>query len=173
MDSPARVALRHISGQARTVDDLTTLFDLCLMLVDVRRRHVLDVMKPVIERIDQVLSGSDCTVGVLAVGGDDGGVLAALDRLASQLAVFVDPEGATAQALGVHGTPALLWINTVPEVAGLAQGWDPLAWKRVLVALSRSLAWARPLVPAPGDPNPFPAHPLAPTTPVGGLALQP
>ena len=173
MASPAAVSLRHVSGPARTVDDLTTLFDLCLVVVDVRRRHVLDAMMPVIERIDRVLSGSDCTVGALAVGGDHDEALAALGPMASQLAVFVDPDGASAQALGVQGTPALIWITTVPEVAGLAHGWDPPAWKRLLVDLARSQAWARPLVPAPGDPSPFPALPLPLTPPVAGLAPHP
>ena len=158
----AAVTLRHLHGPTRAVDDLTTLFDLCLVAVDVRSEHIVRAMQPVIERIDRVLSGSDCTIGVLAVGGDDDEALAALGPMASQLAVFVDPDGDAARALGVQGTPALLWLTTEPELGGYAEGWDPPAWKQVMTNLAKRLAWVRPLMPAPGDPAPFPARPLRP-----------
>ncbi len=160
MTDLASVSLRHVNGQARTVDDLTTLFDLCLVAVDVRPGQTLGAMQPVIERIDRVLSGSDCTVGVLVVGADEEEAIAALEPLAKHVAVFVDPEGDAARALGVQGTPALLWITTEPKLAGYAEGWDPPAWKHVMAVMAKRLAWVRPLMPAPGDPAPFPPRPL-------------
>ena len=117
-------------------------------------------MQPVIERIDRVLSGSDCTVGVLMVGADEEEALTALGPLSRQVAVFVDRDGHAARALGVQGTPALLWITTEPKLAGRVEGWDPPAWKQVMDGLARRLAWVRPLMPGPGDPAPFPARPL-------------
>ena len=79
------------------------------------------------------------------------------------MAVFVDPEGDTADALGLGGTPALLWITTAPEIGGLAEGWDPMAWRGVLNPLARKLAWTAPLLGQPGDPPPSPARALWPT----------
>ncbi len=165
MPDVATIPLGRAHGPARSIDDITTLFDLCLVVVDVRSGDLVRAMRPVIGRIDAVLSGSDCTIGVLAVGGDDDEALAALGPLAGQLAVYVDTEGEAARGLGVEGTPALLWVTTEPALAGHAEGWDPPAWNRVMVELARRLAWTRPLMPAPGDPPPFPARPLDPPTP--------
>lgn len=162
MTDLASVVLRDAKGPARTVDDLTTLFDLCLVVLDARRPAALEALRPVLERIDGVLSGSDAVVGALVVGAADAreATEALGPAVAAHVRVFVDPDGTAARALGVGGTPALVWVAPAPEVAGLAEGWDPPAWRRVLVDLAAKLRWTRPLVPAPGDPWPFPAEPL-------------
>lgn len=158
----AAITLRGRHGRARTVDDLTTLFDLCLVVLDARQPYCSRVLLPVIERIDEVLSGADCTVGVLLVAGDEDDVNRTLGSLARRMAVFVDPEGQAATALGVRAAPALVWITTAPEIGGVVEGWDPSAWRRVLDQLARKLAWTHPLLPQPGDPPPFPARALRP-----------
>ncbi|HEX2273592.1 MAG TPA: hypothetical protein VHG90_06950 [Acidimicrobiales bacterium] len=156
------VKLRTRQGRQRTVDDLTTLFDLCLVAVDLRRPSSYARLLPVVERIDNVLSGADCTVGVLLVGGEEGDAETALGPLARQVAVFADPDAEAARGLGLSGTPALLWITTAPDIGAVVEGWEPLAWRKVFDQLARKLAWARPLVPAPGDPPSFPARPFGP-----------
>ncbi len=161
----ASVMLRNRQGRERTLDDLTTLFDLCLVVLDARRPSSYEPLLPVLERIDAVLSGADCTVGVLLVGAGETDVDAALGPLARQVAVFVDPDGHTAEALGLGGTPALVWVTTAPEIGGVVEGWEPQAWRAVLDRLARKLVWSRPLLPQPGDPGPFPARPFAPTAP--------
>lgn len=161
------MTVRTRQGRERTIDDLTTLFDLCLVVIDVRRPSSYERLLPILERIDNVLSGADCTVGVLLVGGEEGDAESALGPLARQVAIFADPESRAAEALGLTATPALLWITSAPDVGGVVEGWEPLAWRQVLHALARKLAWARPLVPAPGDPPPFPARPLRPEHALG------
>lgn len=156
------VKLRTRQGRERTVDDLTTLFDLCLVALDARRPSAYEPLLAVVERIDAVLSGADCTVGVLLVGGEEGDAEAVLGRLARHVAVFADPDGEAAEGLGLSGTPALLWITTAPDVGGVVEGWDPLAWRSVSTSWARKLAWARPLLPLPGDPPAFPARSLRP-----------
>ena len=158
----ASVRLRNRQGRERTLDDLTTLFDLCLVVLDARRPSSYRPLLPVVERIDAVLSGADCTVGMLLVGADEADVEATLGPLARQVAVFVDPDGRTAEALGLGGTPALVWVTTAPEIGGVVEGWEPQAWRGLLDRLARKLAWTRPLLPHPGDPGPFPARPLRP-----------
>jgi len=44
-------------------------------------------------------------------------------------------------------------------VIAAAEGWDAYAWKGVTDVLSRQLSWNRPVIPAPGDPGPFPGTP--------------
>ena len=160
MTDLASVVLRDAKGLAKTVDDLTTLFDLCLVVLDARRPATLEALRPVLERVDGVFSGSDAVVGAVVVGTDARKATEALGPAAAHVRVFVDPDGTAARALGVGGTPALVWVAPAPEVAGLAEGWDPPAWRRVLVDLAAKLRWTRPLVPTPGDPWPFPAEPL-------------
>lgn len=88
----ASITLRGRRGRERSVDDLTTLFDLCLVVFDARQPSCYRALLPVLERIDEVLSGADCTVGVLLVAGDED-VERILGPLARRVAVFVDPEG--------------------------------------------------------------------------------
>jgi len=142
-------------GHAHTVRELTTLFDLCLVVVDGGHPVDLARLERVIERIDRTLSGADCTVGVLVVGVDGPTAVDLAGHAARYTAVFADPTGEAAAGLGVTGVPALVWVTPEPAVEALANGWDGAAWRSALGALARKLAWTRPLVPAPGDPAPF------------------
>ena len=156
----ASVRLLNRHGQVRTVAAMTTLFDLCLVVVDGLRPASARALTPVIDRIDRTLSGSDCTVGVLAVGVTAAEAVDLFGPLAQRVAIFTDPDGTAAADLGVTGAPGLLWISTEPAVRAAVTGWDPTLWRPVLVDLARKLAWTRPLMPAPGDPEPVPAAPL-------------
>lgn len=156
----ASITLRSHRGRERSVDDLTTLFDLCLVVFDACQPSCYRALLPVLDRIDEVLSGADCTVGVLLVAGDDDDAERILGPLARRVAVFVDPEGQAATALGVTAAPALVWVTSAPEIAGVVEGWDPPAWRQLLDRLGRKLAWTHPLLPQPGDPAPFPGRAL-------------
>lgn len=156
----ASVRLQNRHGQARTVAALTTLFDLCLVILDGLRPASVRALTPVIDRIDRTLSGSDCTVGVLAVGVTAADAVELLGPLAQRVAIFADPDGTAAADLGVTGAPGLLWISTEPAVQASVAGWNPTLWRPVLVDLARKLAWTRPLMPAPGDPGPLAPAPF-------------
>lgn len=175
MTDIGRTRLATPAGPVCTVGQLTTLFDLCLVVVDGLRPAQVRTIEPVIERIDRTLSGADCTVGVLVVGVDATDAASVLGALAERVAVFADPDGTAAAALGVSAGPALVWVSTEPAVRAAVPGWDAAAWRPVVAELARKLAWARPLVPAPGDPDPLPGRPFAiassaPTTIASGGA---
>lgn len=148
--STIRLATR--AGRLCTLGQLATLFDLCLVVDGVRPAQAR-LLEPVIDRLDRTLSDADCTVGVLAVGVDAGDAVAMLGRLAQRVAVFADPDGTAAAALGVTAGPALVWVSTEPAVQAAVAGWDGATWRPVVAALGRKLAWARPLMPAPRDPD--------------------
>ena len=160
MPDVADVRLHNRYSQVRTVAAMTTLFDLCLVVVDGLRPASARALTPVIDRIDRAISGSDCTVGVLAVGVTAADAVDLLGPLAERVAVFADPDGTAAADLGLTGAPGLLWISTEPAVRAAVAGWEPTLWRPVLVDLAHKLAWTRPLMPAPGDPGPIPATPL-------------
>lgn len=163
MADVAAARLDNRLGQTRTVGELTVLFDLCLVAVDGRRPGQLRSLGPVIERIDRTLGDADCTVGVLAVGVGIDDALALAGPLAEQVAVFADPDGSAATALGVVGAPALAWVDTQPAVRAVVAGWDGHRWRPVLADLARKLAWTKPLIPVPGDPAPIDAQPFTVT----------
>ncbi len=159
---PGAVQLLDQHGASHRLDALTTLFDLLLVVLDLRQPAQVEAMLPVAARIDRVMSGADATVGVLLIGGTPRQATAALGELARETAVFVDPDGRASAALGLRGTPALLWVTPEPAVRGLAEGWEPAAWRALLDRAARKLWWTRPLLPAPGDPPPAPPVPLEP-----------
>ena len=63
------------------------------MVVDARRPSSYGPLLSVLKRIDDVLSGADCSVAVLVGGAEGPDVELVLGPLARQAAVFVDPEG--------------------------------------------------------------------------------
>lgn len=160
----ATVRLRNRAGQVRTVDEFTTLFDLCLVVVDGLAPDDLCVLRPVVERVHRTLGDADCTFGLLVVGADADRALDVAGPLARAMSVFADPDGSAVAALGIRGAPALVWIDTQPAVRAVVDGWDGYAWRGVLAELARKLAWTKPLVPAPGDPQPIGARPFAVAT---------
>ncbi|HZQ85766.1 MAG TPA: hypothetical protein VFA83_13050 [Acidimicrobiales bacterium] len=154
----ATVRFHNRAGHVRTVDELTTLFDLCLVVVDGLRPGQLRDLKPVIERLHRTLSGADCTVGLLAVGVSTDEAIILAGPLWEAVAVFADPDATATAALGLTGAPGLIWVDTQPAVRAVVAGWDGNAWRPVLADLAWKLAWTRPLVPVPGDPAPIDAH---------------
>lgn len=154
------VVLRRADGHVRTVAELTTLFDLCLFVLHLRDRITIRSVRPVIERIVDVFADSDCTLGILAVDLDVAHARSLLGDLVERVQLFVDPDGTTAKALGVDGTPAVVWINPKPEVTEVVEGWHPAEWRQLLGALAEKLRWTRPHLPLPGDPAPIAARPL-------------
>lgn len=173
MSDIAGVQLHTRLGTTRTIGELTTLFDLCLVVVDGRRPRQLHELEPIVDRLDRGLGDADCTVGVLAVGIGAGDACRLAGRLAERVAVFADPDGSAAAALGVAGAPALVWVDTEPTVRAAVEGWDGHAWRPVVAALARKLAWTKPLVPAPGDPAPIAARPFGVTSAVPTVPILP
>lgn len=173
MTDIAAIRLHNRAGQARTVGELTTLFDLCLVVVDGLRPRELQHLEPVIDRLDRTLGDADCTFGVLAVGVGPKDAIDVAGSLADRVAVFADPDGRASAALGVPGAPAVVWIDTQPDVRAVVAGWDGYQWRPALTELARKLAWTKPLLPAPGDPAPIDAQPFTVTAATAGTKTVP
>ena len=173
MDNIRDVSVWNGSGQLRSLGELTKLFQLCLLVLDGRRPSQAHALAPVLDRIDRTMGDSDCAIAALVVGLGPDGALALLSPLSHKIAVYADPDASAAAALGLNGAPALVWISAEPAVRALVEGWDPPAWRRLLTELARTVAWFRPLMPAPGDPAPVPAQPFvaSPALAPANLAL--
>src|SRR5437660_868644 len=122
------VELTTIRGVTRTLDDWTTSFHLALT----------------------VLPGRPEAAGyVRAARRVLGGTM-------DEYLCFLDPEGAFVKAAGLSHLPAFAYVRLDGTLGGIAEGWDPNAWDDAVERLAKEMAWSRPLIPAPGDPPPFP-----------------
>ncbi|MEW6470980.1 MAG: hypothetical protein AB1679_01800 [Actinomycetota bacterium] len=129
-------------------------------MVHLRDRTTNTFLRPVIQRIVDVFADADCNLGILAVDLDEAHARQQLGELVDRVQLFLDPDGSSARALGVEGTPALVWVTPTPEVAEVAEGWHPVEWRHVLRAMAEKLRWSHPVLPLPGDPDPIAARPL-------------
>ena len=46
-------------------------------------------------------------------------------------------------------------------MAAVAEGWDPDSWREVADSMADLAHWIRPVIPAPGDPNPYTGTPVS------------
>jgi hypothetical protein len=140
-------------GVTRTIDDWTTSFHLALVILPGRPEGAAWVR--VGKRIAEVLGGSDCRPAFL-VTGNERSARRVLGDTADSYLCFLDPEGAAVKGLGVAKVPAFLYVRLDTTVGSAAEGWDPDAWDDAVALLAKEMAWTKPLIPAPGDPPPFP-----------------
>ncbi len=50
-------------------------------------------------------------------------------------------------------------VNQSHAVEAKAEGWEPDEWREVAENLATRMSWARPVIPAAGDPTPFEGRP--------------
>lgn len=156
-DPPADLVLTPIDGDAHTLEEWLTLFHLVVVVIDPFTNEsswVLDTAG----RVLQTYAGADCRVGWV-VTGTDAEAREFLGPWADRLLTFADPDRELVKALGVTRLPALVHLNLDIQVVGVAEGWDPAAWRPILTNLSRVMSWSRPNFPVPGDPTPYEGSP--------------
>jgi hypothetical protein len=82
-----------------------------------------------------------------------------LGRWADEIMTVADPERKAVEALGLELLPAVVHIGSDGQLAGVSEGWDPPGWRAVTDRLARLMSWSRPVIPAAGDPAPYPGTP--------------
>ncbi|MDQ3946495.1 MAG: hypothetical protein M3357_15365 [Actinomycetota bacterium] len=152
-DPDPSLELTTMRGVTRTINEWTTSFHLALVILPGRPEGAAWVR--VGRRIAEVLGGSDCRPAFMVVGNERAARRVLGDAVDSYLC-FLDPEGAAVKGLGIARVPAFVHVRLDTTVAGAAEGWDPDAWDDAVERLAKEMAWTKPLIPAPGDPRPFP-----------------
>lgn len=133
------------TGTGTTIDAATTLFDLVLLVVD-RDQPLPDAVHRSLAEIHRVLTGADATIAMLVVGADPGDAIDIASQVSGPCRVFTDPEGRTAQALGISAVPGLVWVSTEPALLTVESGFDRQRWTDVLKQMARRWAWTRPVL---------------------------
>jgi hypothetical protein len=149
--------LASTKGVTRTLDDWSTMFHLCMVILPPRPEAAVFI--PVAERIFKVFGDADCRTAFCVVGNEfiAKGVLGEAE---SRYLSFCDPDGELASSLGLTHLPAFVHLRQDTSLVAAAEGWDPAEWQRVAKEVGKAMAWSVPTVAGPGDPPPTPGWPL-------------
>ena len=149
--------LASTKGVTRTLDDWSTMFHLCLVILPPRPEASAYI--PIAERIFKVLGDADCRTALCVVGNE---FIASnvLGEAESRYLSFIDPDAELVTSLGLTHLPAFVHLRQNTTLVAAAEGWDPAAWQAVAKEVGKSMAWSVPTVAGPGDPPPTPGWPV-------------
>ncbi|MBM3674464.1 MAG: hypothetical protein FJW88_05830 [Actinobacteria bacterium] len=147
--------LTTIAGLQRTIDDWSTTFHLCLVILPDRPEAAAWI--PVAQTIFDVLGDSDARCGYVVTGSR---LIAEriLDGEEARALTFVDPDAALPKTLGLTRLPALVHLRQDTSVGEVAEGWDPFEWQRVAKSVAEAMAWSTPDLTPPGGLGPRPTE---------------
>jgi hypothetical protein len=152
-DPPADLTLAPINGEARSIADWVTTFQLAAVVVD----PFTNESSWILETAGRVLlhfREADCRVAFIVTGTADE-ARQFLGPWADKVLTFADPDRAVVKALALNELPAFVQIRGDLHVAAAAEGWDPEQWSQVAASLAKNMSWSTPLIPAYGDPSPY------------------
>ncbi len=152
------LALTSSKGVTRTLDDWSTMFHLCLVILPDRPEAAAFV--PIATRIFATFGDADCHVAYVVTGNS---YVAAriLGDAEAKVLTFCDDDKALVNSLGLERLPAFVHLRQNTTVVAAAEGWDPREWQRVAREVGKSLAWTVPEVSGPGDPRPTAGWPVS------------
>jgi hypothetical protein len=151
------IKLTTTKGVTRTLDDWSTMFHLCLVILPPRPEAAVFI--PIAKRIFQVLGDADCRTA-FCVAGNEFIARGVLGDAEENYLSFVDPDGEFVASLGLTHLPAFVHLRQNTTLVAAAEGWDPRAWQNVAKEVAKSMAWSVPTVAAAGDPPPTPGWPV-------------
>lgn len=155
-DPDPTLELTSLRGVTRTLDDWSTMFHLCLVILPDRPEASRWV--PVARRIFRTFGDADCRTA-FCVTGPRAIAERILGDATSDSLVFVDPGRALVKSLGLERLPAFVHLRQDTSLVVAAEGWDPREWQRVAREVGKVLAWTVPEVAGAGDPAPTPGWP--------------
>jgi hypothetical protein len=152
-DPPADLRLAPINGEARTIAEWLTTFQLATVVLDPFTNEsswILDTAGRVLLHFRE----ADCRVAFIVTGTADE-ARQFLGPWADKVLTFADPDRDTVRGLSLNELPAFLHIRGDRTVAAAAEGWDPEEWRKVADSLAENNSWTAPLIPESGDPSPY------------------
>ena len=135
------MALETISGSSRSIDDWTTMFQLCLVILP----DEMEATKyfPITDQIFKVLGDADCRTAFV-VPTTSAVARRILGKRADEVMTFIDPDRSLMAGLGITSLPALVHIRQDTSVGEVAEGWNPTEWQRVAKSIAKAMAWSAP-----------------------------
>jgi hypothetical protein len=143
------LALASSAGVERTIDDWSTMFQLCLVVLPGRAEASAYI--PVARRIFATFGDSDLTCAYVVTGAAEVARRILGDQEAREL-TFVDPDHALVASLGLERLPALVYLRQDTSVGAAAEGWTPTEWQRAVREMAKAMAWTFPEIAGAGGP---------------------
>lgn len=151
------IKLTTTKGVTRTLDDWSTMFHLCLVILPPRPEAAVFI--PIAERIFAVFGDADCHTA-FCVTGNEFIARGVLGDAEDEYLTFIDPDRAFVESLGLTHLPAFVHLRQDTSLVASAEGWDPEEWQRVVKEVAKAMAWSFPEVARPGDPPPTAGWPV-------------
>ena len=148
--------LASSKGVTRTLDDWSTMFHLCLVILPARPEA--SVYIPIAQRIFQAFGDADCRTACASSATSPSP--SASSARPSRSTSFVDTDAELVSSLGLKQLPAFVHLRQDTTVVAAAEGWDPAAWQAVAKEMGKAMAWSVPTVAAAGDPPATPGWPV-------------
>ena len=145
------LALSTAAGVTRSLDDWTTMFHLCLVILPDRPEAARWI--PIGRRIFDVLGDSDARTAYV-IPSTAPIAERILGDAAEQSMVFLDPDRALITSLGLAHLPAFVHIRQDTSVGAAAEGWNAAEWQKVAKEIAGAMAWSVPDVAPPGSTIP-------------------
>lgn len=151
--APPDLQLAPLGGDVRSMEEWLTTFHLVVVVLDPYTNESSWLLETA-GRVLRGFVGADCRVAFL-VTADAEDTRRFLGPWAAQVLTLTDPDRQAVKALGIDRLPALVHVNQDLSIEGMAQGWDPDAWRSITNQLAEMMRWSRPVLPRAGDPGPF------------------
>jgi hypothetical protein len=137
------------TGVTRTLDDWSTMFQLCLVVLPARAEAT--AWLPVARRIFATFGDTDATCALVVTGSAEIS-RRMLGTTEQSILTFVDPDLALVTSLGLERLPAFVHLRQDTTLASSAEGWNPTEWQRVARDVAKAMAWTVPEVRGADDP---------------------
>ncbi len=154
---PEDTQLAAIGGEARSLKEWTTTFQLLTVVLDPYTKESAWLLQTA-RRVLHNFRGADVRVA-FTVTAPEKDALRFLGPLAKEFLTFADPDRDLVKALELETLPALVYIRQDLAVVGTAQGWDPQEWETLGQLVGKVNSWSHPSLPGPGDPGAFAGSP--------------
>lgn len=145
-------------GVTRTLDDWSTMFQLCCVVLPGRPEAAAWI--PVAQKIFATFGDSDCTCAYVVTGPAEVArrVLGPAER---DEITFVDPDHTLVTSLGLERLPAFVALRQDTSVVAAAEGWNASEWHAVAKEIARAQKWTTPELTGRGMPPKSEGWPLA------------
>ena len=151
------VKLSAIGGEARTLQEWLTTFQLFTVVIDPYTHESAWLLRTA-GRILSHFSEADCRVAWV-VTADEDDAAKFLGPWADQILTFTDPDREFVKALELERLPALVYLRQDLAIMGKTEGWNSAEWEQVCALAAQVNSWSSPRFPSPGDPGSFEGSP--------------
>jgi hypothetical protein len=149
--------MQTLEGEKRELHEWLTTFHLLSVVIDPYTNESAWVLKTARRVLAQFAGSSVRTNYVVTAGPDEARTF--LGPLANEAMVFCDPERTIVKQFGLKQLPAFVFLRIDGNIVASAEGWNPMEWRSVAEQVASTVAWSKPLIPAPGDPGAFAGTP--------------